>query len=327
MPYSQRQFTQIMRHPLKFFKGFDNFPPKKPIKIHKESTLWTEWLFTTISPLAFNQPARAPIKGNGCTVACRSNYCAHVWLCIMISQGGARESLQVTIPRLNNFHGVKRKTAEASGKLHVLWKKKKKHYILVTDNEITPLSSTPTTYNTLSLITKSNSSTKITPFKCSSSPVWQKERADVGHWWSGGPELGQSHDVLKGDVCLRADVGNARVRRHPNVAVRRHGGRRRAPQDLDHDWLPPHGLHHRFFMFHFGEVTCIHLMREDITWSTSGVLTVTSANKWRVWKEEAESDDWLIWWSSHCPFLTGSYTLALFRNNPFHIHTWKACCP
>lgn len=73
---------------------------------------------------------------------------------------------------------------------------------------------------------------------------------------------------------MRADVGNARVRRRPSVAMRRHGGRGRPPQDLDHDWLPPHGLHHRFFMLHFGEVTCIHLMREDITWSPSGAKSV-----------------------------------------------------
>lgn len=180
--------------------------------------------------------------------------------------GWCNESLQVTIPRLNNLRGTKKEKQRSLREASQYCGRRKKYYLQVTDNEITP--PPPSLFpNTLPYITKSNSSTKITPFKCSFSPVWQEEGADVGHWWSGGPELGQSHDVLEGDVRLRADVGHTRVRRGPDMAVCCHGSRapgRRPPQDLDHNWLPPYGLHHCFFMFHF-EVTCIHLMREDIT--------------------------------------------------------------
>lgn len=218
----------------------------------------------------------------------------------------------------------------------VLRNKRNKHYLLVPDNEIMPRPH-------LIPHNKSISSAKITPFKCS-SPVWQKERADVRHGWSGGPELGQSHDVLEGDVCLRADVGHARVWRHPVVAVRRHGGRasgRCPPQDLDHDWLPPHGLHHRLLMLHFGEVACVHLMREDVTWSTCGTpgmqsLSCPDRHKWqlvnfkrggRKWRvTDPVSSQWPFFKRPIHPRTTGSHTRALFRNNPFHIYTWEAHC-
>lgn len=101
---------------------------------------------------------------------------------------------------------------------------------------------------------------------CWPSPVGQKEGADVGHGWSGRPELGQRHDVLEGDVRLRADVRHAHVLRRGVVAVLCDGRRASgggSPQNLDDDGLPPDGLHHRLLMVNFGEVACVHLLGQD----------------------------------------------------------------
>lgn len=92
-------------------------------------------------------------------------------------------------------------------------------------------------------------------------PVRQKEGTDVGHRWSRGPELGQRHDVLEGDVSLRADIHYTHVLRRA-AAVMCHSSRAsggRSPENLDNDGFPPDGLHHCLLMVNFGEVACVHL--------------------------------------------------------------------
>lgn len=101
-----------------------------PLKAPKnQHGMRTERRLHTISPLAFNQPARAPIKRNGCTVACRSNYYAHVWLCIMISLGGAPRLRKLRCCGLITCTASKDNNREASGKLHGIVEEGKKNTI------------------------------------------------------------------------------------------------------------------------------------------------------------------------------------------------------
>lgn len=101
--------------------------------------------------------------------------------------------------------------------------------------------------------------------KCLPSPVRQKEGTDVGYRWSSRPKLRQCHDVLEGDVRLRADIHYTHVLRRAAVVMcnssRGSGGG--SPENLDNDGFPPDGLHHRLLMVNFGEVPCIHLVEDD----------------------------------------------------------------
>lgn len=95
-------------------------------------------------------------------------------------------------------------------------------------------------------------------------PVRQKEGTDVRDGWGSRPKLRQCHDVLEGDVRLRADVHHAHVLRRAAVIVsassRGSGGG--SPENLDDDWVSPDGLHHCLVMVDLGEVTCVHLGEE-----------------------------------------------------------------
>lgn len=65
---------------------------------------------------------------------------------------------------------------------------------------------------------------------CWRSPVGQEEGADVRHRRRGGTQFGQSHDVLEGDLCLRAHVHQLDVLRWPLTP-----GPRGPPEHLHHD--------------------------------------------------------------------------------------------
>lgn len=99
----------------------------------------------------------------------------------------------------------------------------------------------------------------------SSSPVGQEEGTDVRHRWGSGSELGQRHDVLKGDVCLRADVRHARVPGRAAVGTRHRdrGPGRRPAKNLHDDGITPDGLHYCFLMVDLGEVARVHLEEEE----------------------------------------------------------------
>lgn len=96
------------------------------------------------------------------------------------------------------------------------------------------------------------------------SPVRQEEGADIRDGWGSRSELGQSHDVLEGDVCLRANIDNTHILRCATVVVcnglRGPGGC--SPENLDNDGVSPDGLHHSFVMFDLGEVTPVHLGKQ-----------------------------------------------------------------
>lgn len=87
-------------------------------------------------------------------------------------------------------------------------------------------------------------------------PVWEQKRADVRHGWRGGPQLGERHDVLEGDLRLRAHVHQLHVLARAPVAPRY----RVPPQHLHHDGvLGTAERLHCLLMAGTGQVLPIHL--------------------------------------------------------------------
>lgn len=99
--------------------------------------------------------------------------------------------------------------------------------------------------------------------KCLPSPVRQQEGADVRDGWGSGPKLGQRHDVLEGDVCLRTNVHDTHILWRAAVVVcdSPRGSGWGSPENLDNDGVSPDGLHHRLVMVDLGKVTSVHLVK------------------------------------------------------------------
>lgn len=89
-------------------------------------------------------------------------------------------------------------------------------------------------------------------------PVRQQEGTDVRHGRRRGSEFGQRHDVLEGDIGLRAHVGHAGLLRRKPLVLR--GG----PDDLDDDGLSSDGRRRRrrLILLRLGEVTPVYLRRQ-----------------------------------------------------------------
>lgn len=100
-----------------------------------------------------------------------------------------------------------------------------------------------------------------------SSPVGQKEGTDVRDWRGSRPKLRQRHDVLEGDVRLRANIHHTHVLRRAAVVMcnSSRGSSGGSPEDLDNDGVSPDGLHHCLLMFNLGEVAPIDLWDEETT--------------------------------------------------------------
>lgn len=128
--------------------------------------------------------------------------------------------------------------------------------------------------------------------KCLPSPVRQKEGTDVRYRWSSRPKLCQCHDVLEGDVRLRADIHCTHILRRAAVVMSKSscGSGWGSPENLDNDGFPPDGLHHCLVMVNFGELTCIHLLEEDtksLLDSLSSLMVNVMANRYKPYSVPA----------------------------------------
>ncbi|TNN73703.1 hypothetical protein EYF80_016083 [Liparis tanakae] len=95
----------------------------------------------------------------------------------------------------------------------------------------------------------------------------QQEGTDVRDGRSSRPKLSQRHDVLEGDVRLRADIRQKHVLRRAAVAERdgSRGSGGGSSEDLDDDGVSPDGLRHCLLMVDLGEVAPVHLGGEEGT--------------------------------------------------------------
>lgn len=61
--------------------------------------------------------------------------------------------------------------------------------------------------------------------------------------------------MLKGDVCLRADINHTHILGQAAAVVHdsRRGSGWGTPENLDDDRVSPDGFHHRLIMFDFGQ--------------------------------------------------------------------------
>lgn len=96
-------------------------------------------------------------------------------------------------------------------------------------------------------------------------PVRQKKGTDVRYRWSSRPKLRQCHDVLEGDICLRANIHHTHILWRAavvmcNSSCASGGG---SPKNLDNDGVSPDGLHNCLLMLDLGKVACIHLGEEE----------------------------------------------------------------
>lgn len=238
-------------------------------------------------------------------VAHRSNYCMRVWLCIMISQG-------------HRYLAMLR--------VSTLW-----YNCLIT------------TMKWKRTIEKPQGSFlhRVQLYsKCLPSPVRQKKGTDVRDGRSCRPKLRQRHDVLKGDVRLRANVHHTHILRRAAVVVcdsgRGSGGG--SPEDLDNDGVSPDGLHHCLLMLDLGEVTRIHLRGKRRWKGANHILfqrlnSLGSDSNYNIYILSLKRGDLSVGSERRpgTPFfliphlskddLADMY--ALFSNNLFHIHTWE----
>lgn len=91
-------------------------------------------------------------------------------------------------------------------------------------------------------------------------PVRQQKGADVRHGRSGGSELGQGHDMFKGDVCLRAHVHHVHHVHFLSGANMAAAASSVPPEDLHHNGVLSRAERlHCLVMTGLGEVLPIHL--------------------------------------------------------------------
>lgn len=104
-------------------------------------------------------------------------------------------------------------------------------------------------------------------------PVRQKEGTDVRDGWGCRPKLCQRHDVLEGDVRLRAYVHHTHLLWCAAVVMcnSSHASGGGSPDNLDNNGVSPDGFSHCLIMLDLGEVAPVHLEEAD---SRQSLITI-----------------------------------------------------